>query len=108
MTSQTINRTIVCFKKEDDEDVIKQYFITIEQQLMMESSSLLSSIFLCMAAHYMFNLSYHQKSGDTWLFIQEKALELSSKEGVKRHASTKCHFSGITRYFIQKNTQDEL
>ena len=37
----------------------------------------------CIAGHYIFNLTYHRKTGDFWLFIQEKILGLLSKAGVK-------------------------
>ena len=90
---------IVLFKDDDDEGVLNQCFISIEQQLMMESSNVVSAVFLCIAAHYIFNLSYHRKSGDVWLFIQEKILHLQSKAGLKPHPSTVSNFSGIQRVF---------
>ena len=95
---------IVLFKDDDDEGVTNQYFISIEQQLMLESSNVVSAVFLCVASHYIFNLSYHRKSGKIWLFIQEKILRLQSKLGLKRHPSTVCHFSGIQRVF---DTQED-
>lgn len=55
---------IVHFKTEDDEDcLLQQYFICIEQQLMMESSNIVSAIFLCLAAHYIFNTVPFQVKG---------------------------------------------
>jgi len=38
---------------------------------------------LLRAAHYIFNLAYHAKTGDVWVFIQEKELGIPSKAGVK-------------------------
>ncbi len=64
---------IVAFKNvDDDEDALPQYFIGVEQHLMLESSTILSAIYFCVAAHYVFNLNYHKKSGSMWTFIQEK------------------------------------
>ena len=89
---------IVHFKNEDDEDgLMQQYFICVEQQLMMESSNLVSALFLCLAAHYIFNIQYHPKAKDVWEFIQENIANVSSK-GTKRRNVTSCtHFSGILR-----------
>ena len=78
---ENIQPHIVLFKDDDDKGVTNQYFISIEQQLMMESSTLVSAVFLCIAVHYILNLSYHRKSGDAWLFIQEKILHLQSMAG---------------------------
>ena len=44
----------------------------LEQGLMLETSNIVASIF-CVAAHYIFNLAYHAKTGDVWVFIQEGA-----------------------------------
>lgn len=66
---------------------------------MLECHSISLAIFYCVAAHYVFNLSYHQKTGDVWLFIQEKVIGIPTKAGVKRHPSSVSHFSGITREY---------
>ena len=88
---------IVMLKDDDDEDTImNQYFISVEQELMIESSNLMAAIFFTIAAHYIFNLSYHRKAGDLWLFIQEKILGLTSKAGTKRNPSSSVHFRWYT------------
>lgn len=66
---------------------------------MLESGNLVAAIFYCLAAHYIFNLTYHKKSGDVWLFVQERVMGLPSKPGVKRLPSSIAHFSGIQRAF---------
>ena len=48
--------------------------------MMLETNSLMSAVFGCIAAHYIFNLSYHEKTGEFWTFIQEKVIEIPSKE----------------------------
>lgn len=65
---------IVLFFDEEEDSILQQYFVCVEQELMMESSNIVAAIFFCVAAHYIFNLSYHRKTGDVWLFIQEKIL----------------------------------
>ena len=82
----------------DESEEVKQYFVAVEQQLMMESVSLVSSVFLLLAAHYIFNLSYHPKSGDVWVFIQENVCQLPSK-GSKRSPSYVTHSKRIAQLF---------
>lgn len=77
----------------------QQFFISVEQNLMMECSNIAAAIFFCVVAHYIFNLSYHRKAGDVWLFVQEKVLGLPSKAGIRRNPSTISHFSGIARRY---------
>ena len=90
---------IVAFRDEDEDNIMQQYFICVEQELMLESSNVLASIFFCVIAHYIFNLTYHRKTGEVWSFVQEKILALPSKTGVRRNPSSSSHFSGIQRYF---------
>ena len=103
---------IVLFCDDNDaaEETLKQYFIAVEGQLMMETMNLTTAIFLCLAAHYIFNLSYHAKTGDVFLFLQDKVLEIPSKAGVKRHPSSTSHFSGILREFesIKAKESEEM
>ena len=63
----------------------------------METNNLLSAVFGCLAAYFIFNLSYHPKTGDFWVFVQEKIGNIPSKS-YKKHPSTSCHFAGITRF----------
>ena len=54
---------IVMFSDENEDDPINQYFVSVEQKLMMESSSITAAIFYTVAAHYIYNLNYHPKTG---------------------------------------------
>ena len=100
---------IVLFSDMDEDDnndhLAEQHFISVEQDLMMETSTIMAVIFFCISAHYLFNLSYHPKTGDVWVFMQEKILGVLSKTGVKRHPSTLSHFSGITSHCLTLNTK---
>ena len=69
---------------------------------MMETNNIISTIILCPAAHYIFNLMYHPKTGDVWLFIQEKVLNRPSNTGVKKNPFTWSHFNGLSRFFAEK------
>ena len=101
---------MVLFSDEEDEDCLaEQHFISVEQGLILETSTIVASVFFCIAAHYIFNLSYHTKTGDVWVFIQEKVLGVPSKAGTKRHPSNLTHFSGISRMHetLARNLKDD-
>ena len=49
-----------------------QYFIPDEQVIMLERTDLVSALFLLLAIHYVFNLSYLTKGAELLMFIQEK------------------------------------
>ena len=74
---------------------------------MLESSNLVSAIFLCLAAHYIFNIQYHPKAKDVWEFVQENVLNISSKGSKKRNATSSTHFSGIIRMHGSIHGADE-
>ncbi len=70
---------------------------------MMESCALSSTIFHCIAAHYIFNLTYHSKIRDVWVFVQEKILKIQSKAKMKRPPGASSHFSGIVQVYETLN-----
>ena len=75
-----------------------QYFVVIEQQLCMESTDLSMALFLLLAAHYIFNLSYHSKITDLMKFLQEKVARINSgTKSVKKLKSpvVTTHINGI-------------
>ena len=90
------------FRSEEGSETFHQYFISIEQQLMLECSTLIAALFYCMAAHYIFNLSYHPKSKEFWTFIQQKTFNLPSNE-LRLSPSAASHFTGISRLFESLN-----
>ena len=55
-----------------------QYSVAVEQQHLLESRELPTAVFLLLATHYIFNLSYHPKAEDLLHFIQEKMALMSS------------------------------
>ena len=84
----------------DEDEDLSQYFVSVEQRLILETSNLPSAVFLCIVAHYIFNLSYHRKVVDVFLFLQEKVAELPTTSS-KRNPSASSHFSGISRIHQQ-------
>lgn len=66
---------------------------------MLESKSIIAAIYYCVAVHYICNLSYHSKSGDVWVFIQNHIFDLECKGNAKKLPSSRSHFSGINRQY---------
>lgn len=65
---------LVVFRHEEYD----QYFVAVEQQLCMECTDLSMALFLLLAAHYIFNLSYHTKTTELMKFLQEKVAGIDS------------------------------
>lgn len=85
---------------DDDDSTLNQYFVSVEQKLVLESASVQSALYLCLVSHYIYNLEYHKRVTDFWLFIQEKILNLpASKVHTRRSPSAVSHISGICRLF---------
>ena len=82
---------------------LNSFFVAVEQHLMLESPSIVSAIFFCIAAHYVFNLSYHSKTSDIWLFIQERIMKIPSKTRRTANPSSTAHGSGISRMYEEMN-----
>ena len=75
-----------------------QYFIAIEQKLCMECADVSMAIFLLLASHYIFNLSYHSKIFEMMRFFQEKVAKILSNDKSKKMKSplAASHVSGIS------------
>ena len=89
----------------DEDDEATQYFVALEDELMLEASNVVSALFLCLVAHYIFNLKYHKKAAEILCFLQEKVAQLpSSSKSVKRTPSVTSHVSGITRTYKESTS----
>ena len=53
-------------------DIPHQFFFAVEQQLLLECRSLERAIFIMVASHYVFNIEYHPKVKDVFLFLEQK------------------------------------
>ena len=96
----------------DNDDITPTYYIAIEQELIVECSNLTKALFCLLAVHYVFDLTYHERVKDFFLFLQEKVMEISSegyggssgtKGSKKKSASYLSTTSGIECY---KNRKD--
>lgn len=89
-----------------------QYFISIEQELCMKSADFSMALFLLLASHYIFNLSYQTKVFELMNFLQEKITGISSEgKGTKKMKSPVAAIhvgwiSSIYNSFAGKNPND--
>ena len=88
-----------------EQDDYDQYFLAIEQMLMLESRNVATALFLLLASHYVFNLSYHSKSADFLIFVQERIAKIpsftasSQKKRKEKSPVSLSHVNGITRIY---------
>ena len=62
----------------DDEELPIQYFIVIEQVVHLEVSSIVKSIFLLLAFHYVYDIQYNHRLKDLFLLFEDKLLAMST------------------------------
>jgi hypothetical protein len=75
-----------------------QYFIAFEQELIIECSSLNQAIFTLIAVHYVYNVVYHPRVKNLFLFFEEKVLDLPSLSKHSKNASYSCVVTGIESF----------
>lgn len=56
--------------KDPDPELRSQYFIAIEQQLVVECRSLVGAVYTLLVTHYVFDLGYHPKAKDFYMFLE--------------------------------------
>lgn len=65
------NQPFIVKLSDISDDVSPQYFIAIEQELMIECKNLHDALFSLFAVH-VFNIEYHQRLMDFFLFIRAR------------------------------------
>jgi len=61
-----------------------------------------------LAAHYIFNMDYHNKVKDLMTFLGVKVAGIDVPEGFKWNALVGSHVNGISRTFETREHDDEL
>ena len=92
-----------------DHDEYMQYFIALEQSLIMECRDIVTALFLLLAAHYIFNLSYHAKVNELMRFLQEKVAGIQSDEAAKKIKSpvATSHIQRISSVYDSMKDKDD-
>ena len=62
--------------KDHNEDLPSQYFVIFGSELIVECNSLTSALFGLFALHYVFDMNYHPRTNDSFLFIEEKIMRI--------------------------------
>ena len=63
----------------DDDDITPSVYIAVEQELVVECADLLKALFMLLAVHYVFDISYNERVKDFFLFLQEKVMNISDE-----------------------------
>ena len=82
---------IVLFQDGDEDDVTRQFLIDVEQHLLIEVSNIMGAIFYLLAAHYVFNMAYHNKAKNVLLFLQSQSSLYIWKEKCRQHGTHNRH-----------------
>ena len=77
--------------------------------MMLECNNIMTALFLLLASHYVFNLSYHPKATDFFLFLQERVAGISSiTSKQKRNPVANSHVIAVARMHDElKNGEDD-
>ena len=62
----------------DSDEVDASYIIVIEKNPLLVCSAILSAIFTLFAVHYVFDIEYHEKAKDFYLFLEDKIFNVKS------------------------------
>ena len=91
---------IVLFQDELEDSVSCQVFIAVEKELILETNSLPLAVFNLFASHYVFNLEYHVKAREFFIFLQDKVFEQPlGRTQFKKSATVSIHTSGIVKSY---------
>ena len=78
--------------------------IAVEQCLILDCTEVSTALFLLLATHYVFNLSYQ---GKALMFIQEKVAKIASDKHTKRRPVGDIHVTEINSIYERlKETVD--
>ena len=73
-----------------------QYFICLEQCIFAECKNLWKALFIFIAVHYVFNVSYHSHLRMFFLFVEEKLFHFRGT--VAKTAAYNSTITGIQSY----------
>ncbi len=71
------NQPFILKLSDPDDDVPPQFFVVIEREMLIECSNLIDAILGLFVSHYVFNIRYHPRLIDFYLFIEQKIAGIS-------------------------------
>ena len=81
------------------DDVSPQYFIVVEQELLIECKDLVDALCALLAVHYVFNIEYHPRLTDFFIFLEEKIIGMKPSNGKK--SPTYLNMTSAVQCFLQ-------
>lgn len=82
-----------------ERDEYYQYMIAVEQSLILDCTEITTALFLLLATHYVFNLSYHMKADEFFTFIQEKIAKIAIDKEAKKRPVAATHVNEISSIY---------
>ena len=67
-----VNHPLIVRVIDSDDEVDASYIIVIEKKPLLVCNTILSAIFTLFAVHYVFDIEYHEKVKDFYLFLEDK------------------------------------
>ena len=81
---------------DDELDILPRYHIAMEQVLLVECRSLTHTLYCLLAVHYVFNIKYHPRAEDFFLFLFEKVLGIQETGNQRKKKKSASYLSATT------------
>lgn len=82
-----------------DDDLPDQYFIAVEQVQYMEVCEVVRGLFILLALHYVFDMEYHPRLRELYLFFEDKILSISTPSC--KESATYCNVTSAIEMYIR-------
>ena len=69
-----------------DESILPAHSVVVEQDVTVKCPNFIMALYCVFSIHYVFNISYHGKLHDIFLFLQEVVFQIPEKQ-CKRSAA---------------------
>ena len=66
-----MNHPLIIRYVDADDEILPYYIIAVEKEAMMQCQSLSGAMYTLFVVHYFFNMEYHTRVKDFYLFIQK-------------------------------------
>lgn len=81
---------------DDELDILPRYHVAVEQVLLTECRSLIHALYCLLVMHYTFNVRYHSRAEDVFLFLFEKVLDVKEGGGQRKKKKSASYLSATS------------
>lgn len=81
---------------DNDLDILPRYHIAVEQVLLLECRSLIHALYCLLAVHYVFNIKYHSRAEDFFLFLFEKVMGINEAGNQRKKKKSASYLSATS------------